>query len=96
MMEAQKGAVRRANDKAWVESIAEMKARGMSQRQIADHLDISVSMLREALTLAKEQAQQQVRAGIIRMRDQGWPDSRIAVKLDIPLSQVRSVKKENA
>lgn len=54
-MEDLKSAVRKASDEQWLNSINEMKTRGMSERQIADHLDISVSELRTTIAIVKNQ-----------------------------------------
>lgn len=70
-------------------AMEELKAKGFSQKEIAESLGMTIAELRSTTTIAKEERIAGERAQIQRMRDKGMSPKAIADAMDMPLATVQ-------
>lgn len=95
-MEELRADLRMIVDREFLRAVGEMKDRGMTEEQVADYLDISVSRLRSVLAIIKNELNIFNTKKIEEMHNNGASAAYISMHLDIPMSFVRSVTKKES
>lgn len=73
----------------FLSSVNELKAKGLSEKEIADYFGISTTELREKKSIAKDEKRAADLAEAIRLYDKGWSKTAIAERLGSNESYVR-------
>lgn len=80
-----------ASNKSFLGYVAELKAKGMSDPQIAEGMGITTTQLRAAKSIARHEERQAQIGMAQRLKDKGWSNVAIAQRLEIGESQVRAL-----
>lgn len=75
-----------------LERVEKLKSEGLSEKEIASSLEMSIRELRARTSLAKHEQRERLRAEVNRMVDLGYSNVKIGEKLGINESTVRSLR----
>lgn len=96
------GILRRSGRYPWgsggelLSKIDRMKAKGLTEKEIADGLGISTKELRDQKAIAKLEEKEAARLNVIRQKEAGMSITAISEEFDIPQSTVRDLLKPAA
>lgn len=72
-----------------------LKAEGLSEKEIAESFGISIRKLRSKITIANEEIQAHNRSEAIKLKDKGWSNQAIGDKLGVSEGTVRNLLKSS-
>lgn len=78
---------------SWYSYVNELKASGMTEKQIADYLGVSTTTLRAYKSKAKNELRAEQAAQALRLKDKGYSTNKVAQIMGLNESTVRSLLK---